>query len=280
MIREKLKLVTKIFKWLLLIIFLIIFVFPLYWMIVTSLQPVGGYVGDRTPHLIPKIITLESYKYIINNVDFVSQYLNSLIVSISTTLVVVFLSVMAAYGFSRFTFFGKQKIISGMLVFQMFPKVILVIPFFIFMRFLGLLGTNFGLIIAYTSFALPFTIWLLVGFFDVIPKSLDECAMVDGATPFQAFYKIILPLAAPGIVATALFAFVLSWQEYLFALVLSIRPGSALLTQGLAGMIQEWVTLYEPMMAGAVLAIFPLIIIYFFLEKYLVGGLTAGAVKE
>lgn len=274
------KLVTKIFKWLLLIILLIIFVFPLYWMIVTSLQPVGGYVGDRTPHLIPKIITLESYKYIINNVDFVSQYLNSLIVSTSTTLVVVFLSVMAAYGFSRFTFFGKQKIISGMLVFQMFPKVILIIPFFIFMRFLGLVGTNFGLIIAYTSFALPFTIWLLVGFFDVIPKSLDECAMVDGATPFQAFYKIILPLAAPGIVATALFAFVLSWQEYLFALVLSIRPGSALLTQGLAGMIQEWVTLYEPMMAGAVLAIFPLIIIYFFLEKYLVRGLTAGAVKE
>lgn len=278
MIREKL--VIKIFRWLLLMTLLIIFVFPLYWMIVTSLQPVGGYAGDRTPHLIPKIVTLESYKYIINNIDFIKEYLNSLIVSISTTLIVVFLSAMAAYGFSRFTFIGKQKIIAGMLIFQMFPKIILVIPFFIFMRFLGLLSTNIGLIMSYTSFALPFTIWMLVGFFDSIPKSLDECAMIDGATPLQAFYKVILPLAAPGVVATALFAFVLSWQEYLFALVLSVRPGSALLTQGLAGMIQEWVTLYEPMMAGAVLAIFPLIIIYFFLEKYLVRGLTAGAVKE
>lgn len=278
MIREKL--VIKIFRWLLLVTLLIIFVFPLYWMIVTSLQPVGGYAGDRTPHLIPKIVTLESYKYIINNIDFIKEYLNSLIVSISTTLIVVFLSAMAAYGFSRFSFIGKQKIIAGMLIFQMFPKIILVIPFFIFMRFLGLLSTNIGLIMSYTSFALPFTIWMLVGFFDSIPKSLDECAMIDGATPLQAFYKIVLPLAAPGVVATALFAFVLSWQEYLFALVLSVRPGSALLTQGLAGMIQEWVTLYEPMMAGAVLAIFPLIIIYFFLEKYLVRGLTAGAVKE
>ncbi|MBA7519617.1 Trehalose transport system permease protein SugB [subsurface metagenome] len=278
MIREKL--VVKIFRWLLLMTLLIIFAFPLYWMIVTSLQPVGGFAGDRTPYLIPKIVTLESYKYIINNIDFIKEYLNSLIVSISTTFIVVFLSVMAAYGFSRFTFIGKQKIIAGMLIFQMFPKIILVIPFFIFMRLLGLLSTNIGLIISYTSFALPFTIWLLVGFFDAIPKSLDECAMIDGATPIQAFYKIVLPLAAPGVVATALFAFVLSWQEYLFALVLSIRPGSALLTQGLAGMIQEWVTLYEPMMAGAVLAIFPLVIIYFFLEKYLVSGLTAGAVKE
>lgn len=278
MIREKL--VIKIFRWLLLMTLLIIFVFPLYWMIVTSLQPVGGYAGDRTPHLIPKIITLESYRYIINNIDFTRQYLNSLIVSISTILIVAFLSVMAAYGFSRFTFIGKQKIISGMLIFQMFPKIILVIPFFIFMRFLGLVSTNIGLIMSYTSFALPFTIWMLVGFFDAIPKSLDECAMIDGATYFQAFYKIVLPLAAPGVVATALFAFVLSWQEYLFALVLSVKPSSALLTQGLAGMIQEWITLYEPMMAGAVLAIFPLIIIYFFLEKYLVSGLTAGAVKE
>lgn len=278
MIREKL--VIKIFRWLLLMTLLIIFVFPLYWMIVTSLQPVGGYAGDRTPHLIPKIVTLESYKYIINNIDFIKEYLNSLIVSISTTLIVVFLSTMAAYGFSRFAFIGKQKIIAGMLIFQMFPKIILVIPFFIFMRFLGLVSTNIGLIISYTSFALPFTIWMLVGFFDSIPKSLDECAVMDGATPLQAFYKIVLPLAAPGVVATALFAFVLSWQEYLFALVLSVRPGSALLTQGLAGMIQEWVTLYEPMMAGAVLAIFPLIIIYFFLEKNLVRGLTAGSVKE
>lgn len=278
MIREKL--VVKIFRWLLLMILLIIFVFPLYWMIVTSLQPVGGYAGDRTPYIIPKIITLESFRYIIKNVDFIREYLNSLIVSISTTIIVAFLSVMAAYGFSRFTFIGKQKIIAGMLVFQMFPKIILVIPFFIFMKFLGLLSTNIGLIVSYTSFALPFTIWMLVGFFDAIPKSLDECAMIDGASPFQAFYKIVLPLAAPGVVATTLFAFVLSWQEYLFALVLSVKPGSALLTQGLASMIQEWITLYEPMMAGAVLAIFPLIIIYFFLEKYLVSGLTAGAVKE
>jgi multiple sugar transport system permease protein len=266
-------------RWILTIGLLIVYMFPIYWMLVTALQPNGGYAGDRTPHVIPKSVTLESFDFILSRPGFLQQFLNSSVVAVTTTIIASALATMAGYGFSRFRFAGRDALIIGILVFQMIPKVLLVVPYFMFMRSLGLLSTHAGLILAYTSFALPFSIWILVGFFDAIPGELDECALVDGATRFQAFYKIVLPLAAPGIAATALFAFILAWQEYLFSLVLAIKPESALLPQGLAGMIQEWVTLYEPMMAGAILTIIPVIVVYFALERHFVSGLTAGAVK-
>ena len=270
---------SKMFRTIILILILILYCFPIYWMVVSSLQPVGGVGGDRTPDLIPNSITLESYDYILHADGFLRQYLNSTIVAVGTTISSCVLATLAGYGFSRFRFPGREAMSTGILVFQMIPKVLLIIPFFFLMRNLGLLSTNLGLIISYTSFALPFCIWMLIGFFNAIPEDLDECAMVDGATRFQAFSRIILPLASPGIAATALFAFVISWSEYLFSLVLAVDYKSALLPQGLASMSQEYHTLFEPMFAGSVLVVLPVMLVYIFLERYFVSGLTAGAIK-
>ncbi|MCJ7624736.1 MAG: carbohydrate ABC transporter permease [Anaerolineaceae bacterium] len=269
----------KFVRTIFLIAILLLYCFPLYWMLVTSLQPVGGVEGDRTPYIVPKSITYESYEYILNQEGFSRQYRNSTVVAVGTTVSSCVLATLAGYGFSRYKFKGRDTMSTGILVFQMIPKDLLIIPFFLLMRKFGLLSSNFGLIIAYTSFALPFCIWMLIGFFNSIPTDLDECAMIDGATKLQAFVRIILPLASPGIAATALFAFVISWSEYLFAIVLAVDYKSALLPQGLAAMSQEYQTLYEPMFAGSILVVLPVVLIYIFLEKYFVSGLTAGAIK-
>jgi multiple sugar transport system permease protein len=268
-----------IVRFLVISFFLVVYLFPLYWLLVTAFQPVGGWAGDRKPHLIPNRISLDSFIYIATRPGFVKSYINSTIVVLSTTFISTILATLAGYGFSRFRFKGSQFLTTAILFFQMFPAVLLVIPYFLMMRALGLLSTHLGLILAYTSFTQPFCIWMLIGYFDSIPQELDECAMVDGASRLQAFWRVIVPLAAPGVAATALYAFVGAWHEYLFSLVLAIRPDSALLPQALASMVQEWDTLYEPMMAGAVLTIIPPILIYVFLGKFFVGGLTAGAVK-
>jgi multiple sugar transport system permease protein len=268
-----------IFRFTVIMVLLVIYSFPLYWMLVTSLQPSGGNPKDPTPYVIPRILTLESYKFILHRPGFLQQFYNSTVVSVSTTIISTILATLAGYGLSRFHFKGRDFLTTGILIFQMFPKVLLVIPYFLMMRALGLLSSHLGLILAYTSFTQPFCIWMLVGFFDAIPKDLDECAMVDGASRFQAFTRVVMPLAAPGVAATALFAFVGAWHEYLFSLVLAVKPASALLPQGLVAMVQEWDTLYEPMMAGAVLVIIPVVLVYVLLERYFVSGLTAGAVK-
>jgi len=248
-------------------------------MLVTSLHPPRRLTEDTTPHLVPRTVTLESYNFMIHRAGFTRQFYNSVVVGVATTVISSVLATLAGYGISRFRFKGRDFLTTGVLVFQMFPKVLLVIPFFVMMRALHLLSTRLGLILAYTSFTQPFCVWMLKGFFDAIPVDLDECALVDGASRLQAFFHIILPLAAPGVAATALFAFVLAWQEYLFSLVLAIDPNAALLPQGLAGLVQEWDTLYEPMMAGALIASVPVVLIYVFLERHFVRGLTAGAVK-
>lgn len=266
-------------RFLVIFTFLVIYIFPLYWLLITALQPVGGWAGNRKPELIPGEISLESFVYIATRPNFVRSYINSTIVALSTTAISTILATMAGYGFSRFKFRGSGAITTSILFFQMFPAVLLVIPYFLMMRAAGLLSSHLALILAYTSFTLPFCIWMLIGYFDSIPHELDECAMVDGASRLQAFFSVIIPLAAPGIAATALYAFVGAWHEYLFSLVLAIRPDAALLPQALASMVQEWDTLYEPMMAGAILTVIPPILIYVFLGKYFIGGLTAGAVK-
>lgn len=267
------------FRFTIIMVLMLLYVFPIYWMTVTSLQPVGGYNGDRSPHILPRTVTLESYRYILDRNNFLKSFYNSAVVSVVTTLVSTVLATLAGYGLSRFRFKGRDFLTTSILIFQMFPKVLLVVPYFIMMRSLDLLSTHIGLILAYTSFTQPFCIWMLVGFFDAIPREIDECALVDGASHIQAFWHVILPLAAPGVAATMLFAFVLSWQEYLFSLVLAVAPGAALLPQSLVSMIQEWDTLYEPMMAGSILVIIPVILVYVVLERHFVSGLTAGAVK-
>ena len=211
--------------------------------------------------------------------SFPRQFLNSAIVSVSTAVFSVVLAAFAGYGLSRFRFAGARLMETFILMTQMFPGVLLVIPYFILISRVGLFNTYPALIIAYTSFALPFSTWMLKGFFESVPRELDEAAMVDGCSRFQAFTSVVVPVSLPGIVATIIFSFILAWNEFLFALVLTSSDSMYPVTVGIASFIGQWRIAYETMMAASVVATVPTIVLYMCLEKHLVQGLTAGAVK-
>jgi ABC-type glycerol-3-phosphate transport system permease component len=247
-------------------------------MVSTSLKPADAtYVIP--PAWIPDQITLDSYRLVLSLHNFPRYFLNSGIVSIATTLSALVFAAMAGYGFSRFRFRGSNVLMVSILVTQMFPGILLVIPYFSLMSNVGLFNTYPALIIAYTSFALPFCIWMLKGFFDSIPAEMDEAAMIDGCSRLGVFLRVVLPLSLPGLAATAIFSFLLAWNEFLFALALTASPDMYVVTVGIASNIGQLVIEWNHLMAASVLATIPTIALYAFLERYLVQGLTAGAVK-
>ena len=205
--------------------------------------------------------------------------LNSLVVSLVVTITGVALASTTGYAFSRFDFFGKKWGLLGLLTTQMFPATMLLLPLYIMLIHLGLINTYLGVIIIYTATALPFTIWTMKGYYDTIPQSLEEAARIDGCNQFQAFYKIILPLAAPALVITALFSFMTAWAEYLVAA--QILQDSSLWTLPLglksfeSNMTTEW-GLYG---ASSIIVAIPVVVLFLVLSRYLVSGLTLGSVK-
>ncbi len=252
--------------------------FPLGWMISTSFKPTEDtYVIP--PLWIPPHPTLSSYETILGIQNFPRYFFNSAVVSLATTILALIFACLAGYGFSRFRFRGSRLLMVFTLITQMFPGILLVIPYFAVMNSLGLFNTYPALVIAYTSFSLPFCIWMLKGFFDSIPAELDEAAMIDGCGRFSAFLRVILPLSAPGLAATAIFSFLIAWNEFLFAVALTSTPDMSLVTVGIVSNIGQFRIAWNDLMAAAVLATIPTITLYTFLERYLVQGLTAGAVK-
>jgi ABC-type glycerol-3-phosphate transport system permease component len=247
-------------------------------MISTSLK-----VSEATyvipPAWIPDRITLESYRVVLGLHNFPRYFLNTGIVSVSTTVAALVFAALAGYGFSRFQFRGSNVLMVFTLATQMFPGILLVIPYFSVMSAIGLFNTYPALVIAYTSFALPFCIRMLKGFFDSIPVELDEAAMIDGCSRPDVFLKVVLPLSLPGLVATAIFSFLVAWNEFLFGLALTASPDMYVVTVGIASNIGQLVIEWNHLMAASVLATIPTIVLYIFLERYLVQGLTAGAVK-
>jgi ABC-type glycerol-3-phosphate transport system permease component len=252
--------------------------FPLAWMLSTSLK-----VFEETyvtpPTWWPVRPTVDAYGNIWRIQSFGTYFVNSTIVAGITTLVSLVLASLAGYGFSRFRFAGAGSLMAFILATQMFPGVLLVIPYFLMSSKAGLFNSYEVLIIAYTSFALPFCVWMLKGFFDRVPRELDEAALIDGTGRFGAFVRVALPLAMPGIVATAIFSFLVAWNEFLFAVALTSSPQMYLLTVGIASNIGQFRIQWNDLMAGAVVATVPIILLYGVLERYLVEGLTAGAVK-
>jgi multiple sugar transport system permease protein len=205
--------------------------------------------------------------------------LNSTVVSVGSTLLAMLPSDLAAYGFSRFHMRWERPLILLLLFTQMLPRTLLIIPYFQLMARLGLINTYLALILAYTSFPLAFSAWMLIGFLRSIPLELDEAAMVDGCGPIRAFWRVILPLCVPGLVAVPIFTFLLTWNAHVFALVFSTDPKMFPLSVGIANMMGEYQVIRNEMMASAVLATLPVLIVYGLLERYLVQGITAGAVK-
>jgi arabinogalactan oligomer / maltooligosaccharide transport system permease protein len=210
---------------------------------------------------------------------FGRQLLNSVLVSAAATLVGVILAVTAAYAFSRFRFPGRKASLSGFLVTQMFPGTMMMIPLYILLDTFGLLNKLSGLVLVYATTSLPFCVWMLKGYFDTIPKDLEEAALIDGASRFRIFWSVILPLARPAIAVTALFAFMTAWNEFVLAKTLMTREALYTLPVVLKGYVGKEDVEWGRFAAGAILVSLPVMALFFALQRQLVSGLTAGAVK-
>ena len=254
-------------------------VFPLIWMIVTSVKPQSE-LFSIPPTLMPETITFEHYRRLLTDTPFLQYFRNSMILAVTTTVVVVVLGTLGAYSLVRFKYRGRETLATLVLFTYLMPSVVLVIPLYLMMAKLGLANTLASLVIAYTTFALPYALWLLRSFMSSIPVDLESPALVDGAGRMGAFVDVVLPQALPGIVSTALFTFILCWNEYLFALVLvnsdSVRP----LTAGTMNMLITSFNIdWSLLMAASVMMSLPLIVILTFLQGTLTKGFGAGAVK-
>jgi multiple sugar transport system permease protein len=221
---------------------------------------------------------LDNYRRVLTNIPFFEYVTNSLVVAIGTTVGALVLGILAGYGFARFRFRGSNAVRFLVLVTRMAPRMALVVPYYLMVQKLGLLDTYAGLLIAYVSFALPFAIWLLIGFFAEVPVEIEEAAMIDGCGRLGVLVRVVLPIVAPGLVVAAIFAFLVSWNEFLFALILGgVRAKT--LPVVIAGLTTDVGPLYGDMSAAAVMVMLPNIIMTIALQRYLVKGLTLGAVK-
>ncbi len=265
-------------RWIIVVIALVVVVFPFYWMINTSLKPATE-IFLSPPTFISSQWSLDAYRTVLTERPVARYFLNSLIVALGTTTLSVTLAALAAYGFTRFFPEGATPFIVFLLFTKMLPETLLIIPYFQLMSDVGLLNTYFALILAYSSFAMPFSVWMLIGFFRSIPQDIDEAAMIDGASHVQTFLRVILPLARPGLVAVALFTFLIAWNSYVWALVLTTDSSMYVLSVGVSNMVGEYRVQWNELMAATVIATLPVMVLYSFLERHLVNAITAGAVK-
>ncbi|MCC7426260.1 MAG: carbohydrate ABC transporter permease [Alphaproteobacteria bacterium] len=253
--------------------------FPLFWMIITSVKPQSE-LFRIPPTVWPETVTFEHYWRLIDETPFLVYMRNSLVLSFSTTFLVVVVATLGAHSLVRFRYPGRERIAQLVLFTYLLPSVVLILPLYLLMVWIGVANTIFSLVIAYTTFALPYALWLLRSFMQGIPDDLESAALVDGATRMEAFVDVILPQALPGIISTTIFTFILSWNEYLYALVLVNTDLARPLTTGVMTMLLgafniEWSLL----MAAAVMMCVPLIILFAFLQSYLTRGFGAGGVK-
>lgn len=251
--------------------------FPFYWTFVTSIKPDSELYGSVVTYW-PESPTFASYSKLFFQYDFLKPMGNSFLVAASTAVVSLFVSTLAAYAFSRYDFVGRKPLMVAFLTNNMFPTVLLLIPLYAIMRKIGILYTPGALILAYTTFTIPFSVWLLNGYMNDLPLSLEEAAMVDGANRAQAFVKIILPVLAPCLVATGVYIFMTSWNEYTFA-VMFTNEGNRTIPVALKNLIGQLGVQWDLLTAGGIITIIPVCVMFFFAQKRLVEGLTSGAVK-
>lgn len=269
----------KVFTHLALIIIILFLSIPFFWLLSTSFKPKAE-ILTRTPKWIPATPTLEHYYNVLFETHVPLYFRNSLIVALGTSILCVLLTCLAAYALSRFKFRGKSLYTFFILASQMFPSVLFLTPMFIVLKNYGLINSLIGLIIAYSTFVMPFTTWLLKGYFDTIPFDLEEAALTEGATPWQALFYIVIPLAAPGMATTILFAFLFAWQEFLFAFTYIVNEKLRTLPPGVGLTFAfELGADYGNMMVMSAIMTVPVVILFIFLQRYIVQGLTAGAVK-
>ena len=254
--------------------FVVLTLLPLVWILDIALSPgnaLGGSLGG--PY------TTEHFSKMLGSASFWTWMRNSLIVSLGTTLLGLVVAVPAGYAFSRYKFTGRDVSMFAFLLVQMFPGIIILVPYFLVMKTLGLLNSHLGLILAYCVTALPLCVWMLKGFFDTVPRELEEAALLDGCNQFQVFTKVVLPLSLPAVAVTALFSFLAAWNEFLLALTFNTSNDMYTLPVGLASMISSTGQAWGDFAAASLLVSLPVALLFLFFQKFLIEGLSAGGVK-
>ena len=251
---------------------------PLYWLLKIAVTPDRLIFTDGV-ELWPSELTTDNFRSVLFKTDFLAYFGNSLFVSLGTAAATTLIAAGAGYAFSRFNFAGKRIIIAVMLVTQMFPLLMIIAPIYRIVANFGMLNSLTSLIVVYTAFNIPFATFLMQSFFDGIPKDLEEAALMDGCTRFQALRKVIFPLTLPGLGATLGFVFTAAWSELLFALMLISKNDAMTFPVGLLTFVSKFSVDWGQMMAAGVLALIPSCLFFIFIQRYLVQGLTSGAVK-
>ena len=251
--------------------------FPLYWTLVSSLTPESQLLEPA--RLVPSGLTLDHYVRLFRERDFLTPIRNSLIVAGVTTLFCVTLGSLCAYALARLQFSGKTAILAFVLAVSMFPQITIVSPLYLLLRALGLIDTFPGLVLPYLTFAMPLTVWLLVGFFRQLPRELEEAAMVDGASRSRTLVAVVLPLALPGLATTAIITFIYCWNEFLFALSFTVGPDRQTVPVAIAMFRGQYQVPWGQILAATVVATAPVALLVLAFQRSIVRGLTAGAVK-
>ena len=273
------KIVTRTTSYAILLLMTFLIIVPILWIISTSLKSPDA-IWDTPIEVIPSEPTTENFQTLWISHPFLQYLKNSLIVVSSATFISVCVSTFAGYGLSRFKFRGRGAYMSFLLATQLFPSIMLLIPYYKIFMTLGLIDNISALVITYVSFTIPFCTWMMRGYFAGISKDLDQAAAIDGAGRIKVFTSVILPIAWPGVAATAIYAFIAGWNEYLFALSFINTDTKKTVSLGIGQLIGEYNILWGELMAGALFVLVPMIIIFIFFNRYLVSGLSAGAVKE
>ncbi|MDX8143706.1 carbohydrate ABC transporter permease [Lentzea sp. BCCO 10_0061] len=263
-----------------LIIASLVAVFPVFWVLVTSFKPDARAV-ETTPQLFNES-SLDNYTRILAGEKgaFLTWFGNSVLIALLTTIIAVFLSATTGYAASRFRFPGKRSLMMSFLVVQMFPFAVLIVPLYNILIALGLQGSSIGLVLVYCTTAVPFCTYMLKGYFDTIPTDIDEAGRVDGLSPFGVFWRLIMPLAKPGLAVTSFYAFLTAWGEVAFASAfLSAADESKTLAVGLQVFVQQNRTEWGHLAAASILVAIPAVIVFYLVQRFLVTGLSSGAVK-
>ncbi len=275
--KKKKRHIRKVLAHLGIIVFILWCIFPIYYLIITSLKPRID-VFAVPPIFFPIRISFESMKHVLNFMVY-PGLLNSLIIAVGSTVFVILLGSMAGFGFSRLRFRGRSDLMFWILSLRMFPPIVVIIPLFLLFRLMHLVDTRGLMIFLHIGINLPFTVWIMKTFFDELPKEIEEAALIDGCTLKQVFFKIAAPLSKPGIIAASIFSFIFSWNEFIFALIMTRIK--AVTGPVVLGSLEGSGGIYWDRIASfAVLLIIPVLIICAFIQKHIVRGLTFGAVKE
>ncbi len=270
----------KFLTYFVIIVLLFLFVFPIYWMFISSLKD-NSVLMRLPPQLYPTFSTMDSYKAIFRNVKYMRYIGNSLIVASITVVVDLLFSVFAGYSLSRFRYPGRKGIMTITLSAQVFPTVVILISLYEFFSKFKLMNNYFGLALADVAMSLPLSVWMLKSFCDSVPRSLDEAARVDGCGRFRTMMQIVVPLLKPGMLAVGIYAFLMSWDDYLLGLVIMTKTPKKTLPVGISeSFLGEFGFDYSGMMTISVVASLPVLLLFLIFQKYMVAGLTGGAVKE